>query len=110
MCRSYLSDIKKEGKIKGRFPFIVWCMFNTVSKNHIETHIIERCITNPPHWQRLRWPSSYGNPVTKNKQVVGAFVVPAHSSINAIYLQYCILGTKYVYSSTGPKATNETPG
>ena len=56
--RSYLS-IKKEEKKKASFPFVAWCMINTVSKNHIPICNIERGVANQPGNQRLGWPGSY---------------------------------------------------
>ena len=41
------------------FPFVGWCMINTVSKNHIQIRSIERGVANLPLWQHLGWPSSY---------------------------------------------------
>ena len=57
LYRSYLEQNKT--KNGAGFPFVGWCMINTVSKNHIKIRKIERGIAKQRLCQHLSWPSSY---------------------------------------------------
>ena len=48
---------KAWGRGRADFPFVGWCVINTVSKNHIQTHKIDRGIAKQRLYQHLSWPS-----------------------------------------------------
>ena len=55
LYRSNLSNIKEKG---AGFPFVGWCMINTVSKIHIQIRKSARGIARRRLCQHLSWPSS----------------------------------------------------